>query len=253
MPPSLPRPALDDLRARIARIGPVGQRATGVLPFGVPDIDRRFPEGGLPLSGLHEVAGGGPGTLHAAAAALFVAGVMARSAGHVIWCLTRPDLFAPALAQAGLDADRVIYVEAEREAALLTCFEDSLRHGGLGGVVAEVAKLSMVASRRLQLAAEASGTPGFALRRWRWHADATDFGHPTAALTRWRISALPSTPLEGAGIGRARWLVELIRQRNGGSADFIVEACDATGRLGLSSNMAGRPAVATPRDKQASA
>jgi protein ImuA len=147
----------------------------------------------------------------------------------------------------------VIYVEAEREAALLTCFEDSLRHGGLGGVVAEVAKLSMVASRRLQLAAEASGTPGFALRRWRRHADATDFGHPTAALTRWRISALPSTPLEGAGIGRARWLVELIRQRNGGSADFIVEACDATGRLGLSSNMAGRPAVATPRDKQASA
>lgn len=253
MPSQFVRPNLDDLRARIARIGPVGQRTTRVLSFDVPKIDQLFREGGLPLGGLHEVAGGGPGALHAAAAALFVAGLMARTTGPVIWCLTRPDLFAPALAQAGLDADRVIYVEADREAAVLTCFEDSLRHGGLGGVVAEVARLSMTASRRLQLAAEASGTPGVALRRWRRQVDATDFGHPTAALTRWRISALPSTPLEGPGIGRARWLVELIRQRNGGSADFIVEACDATGRLGLPSNMAGRPTAAAPGPRRASA
>ena len=37
-----------------------------------------------------------------AAAALFVAGIAARAKGKTLWCLTRPDLFAPGIAQAGL-------------------------------------------------------------------------------------------------------------------------------------------------------
>jgi protein ImuA len=92
------------------------------------------------------------------------------------------DLFAPALAQAGLMPDRVIYVEAGDEKSVLICFEEGLRHGGLGAVVAEVARLSMTASRRLQLAAEGSGTIGLAIRRWRRPAEAADFGirHPLA-------------------------------------------------------------------------
>src|SRR5258708_8523841 len=42
--------------------------------------------------------------------------------------------------------------------------------------------------RRLQLAAEGSGTIGLALRRWRHQAEAADFGLPTAATTRWRVT-----------------------------------------------------------------
>jgi protein ImuA len=102
---------------------------------------------------------------------------------------------------------------------MLACFEESLRHGGLGAVVAEVARLSMAASRRLQLAAEGSGTIGMAIRRWRRQSEASDFGQPTAAATRWRVSALLSAPLPVAGIGRPRWLIELIRCRAGESAD----------------------------------
>jgi protein ImuA len=41
--------------------------------------------------------------------------------------------------------------------------EEGLRHGGLGGVVAEVARLSMTALRRLQLVAESSGAIGVAI------------------------------------------------------------------------------------------
>ena len=40
------------------------------------------------------------------------------------------------------------------------------------------------------------------------------------------------------GLGRARWLVELIRCRAGESADFEVEACDAKGRIALPSAVA---------------
>jgi protein ImuA len=49
----------------------------------------------------------------------------------------------------------------------MPALKEGLRHGGLGAVVAEVARLPMTALRRLQLAAEGSGTIGIALRRWR--------------------------------------------------------------------------------------
>jgi protein ImuA len=236
------RPRTEELRARIRRLESAAGRRRLVLPFGIKAIDRHLPGGGLALGALHEVAGGGHGAIDGAAAALFAAGVAARTRGKVLWCITRPDLFAPALAQAGLMPDRVIYVEAGDGTSVLVCFEEGLRHGGLGAVVAEVARLSMTASRRLQLAAEGSGTIGIAIRRWRRPAEAADFGLPTASVTRWRVSALPSTPLPVPGVGRPRWQLELIRCRAGESADFEVEACDAKGRLTLSSNLAHGPA-----------
>lgn len=111
--------------------------------------------------------GGGNGTVDGAAAALFAAGVAAGTNGRILRCLTRPDLLAPAIAQAGLSPDRVIYVEAGDEKAVLACMEEGLRYGGLGCVVAEVAHLWMTASRSLQLAAEGTSTMGLAVRMWR--------------------------------------------------------------------------------------
>ncbi len=230
-------PVLTVLRERVQRLERGDARPWSVLPFGIGAIDQHLPEGGLALGALHEVAGGGDGAIDGAAAALFTAGIAARTRGQVLWCVTRQDLFAPAIAQAGLLPDRVIYVEARDEQSVLAYFEEGLRHAGLGAVVAEVAALSMTASRRLQLAAEGSGVIGVAIRRWRRLAEAATFGQPTAAVTRWRVSALPSTPLPVPGIGRARWRLELIRCRAGESADFEVEACDATGRLALPADL----------------
>lgn len=234
------RSAIAELRERIERIEGARGRKRTVLPFGVEDIDRKLPGGGLALGALHEVAGGGHGAVDGAAAALFAAGIAARTIGKILWVVTRRDLFAPALAQAGLHPDRLIQVEAGDEKALLACVEEGLRHGGLGAVVAETARLSMPASRRLQLAAEGSGTIGIAIRRWRRQTEAGDFGQPTASVTRWRVSVLPSEPLPVPGLGRSRWLLELIRCRAGDSADFEVEACDPKGRLAVSSSVAER-------------
>ena len=234
-------PVIVELRERIAHLeGGASGRGREALPFGLPEIDRRLPGGGLARGSLHEVAGGGNAAVDGAAAALFAAGIAARSRGKVLWVVTRRDLFAPALAQAGLAPDRVIHVEAGDERALLGCFEEGLRHGGLGAVVAETAHLSMTASRRLQLAAEGSGTIGLAIRRWRRQADAAQFGQPTASVTRWRISVLPSAPLPVPGIGRPRWRLDLVRCRAGEGASFEVEACDDKGRIALFSEMADR-------------
>ncbi|MCA0419571.1 MAG: ImuA family protein [Proteobacteria bacterium] len=237
MPDRTISPAIANLRERIERLEGGRRRARAVLPFGLAEIDNRLPGGGLAVGCLHEVAGGGNGAVDGAAAGLFTAGIAARTRGKVLWCVTRSDLFAPALAQAGLAPDRLIHVEAGDEKALLACFEEGLRHGGFGAVIAEVAHLTMTASRRLQLAAEGQRAIGIALRRWRRQTEASDFGQPTASVTRWRVSVLPSRPLPVPGVARHRWLIELIRCRAGESADFEVEACDGTGRLALPSEV----------------
>jgi protein ImuA len=232
---------LSGLREHIERLEGTTMRKRQVLPFGVPEIDDRLPGGGLALGALHEVAGRGNGAVDGAAAAVFAAGIAARTRGKVLWCVTRADLFAPALAQVGLDPGRVIHVEAGDEKMLLACFEEGLRHGGIGAAIAEVARLSMVASRRLQLAAEQSGAIGIAIRRWRRQSEAEDFGQPTAAITRWRVSAVPSSPLPVAGIGRERWLLELIRARAGECFDLEVESCDGQGCIAVPAPLANRP------------
>ena len=159
----------------------------------------------------------------------------------------------PAFAGAGPHPDCVIYAQAGDEQTVLLYLEEGLRHGDLAGVVGEMSRLSMTTSRRLQLAAEASGVTTFAIRRWRNAAAAADFGQPTAAATRWRITAAPSSPLPVPGIGRPHWLVELIRCRAGESAEWELGACDEQGRLALPADLADRSAASADGRRRASA
>ncbi|OHV82621.1 ImuA family protein [Rhizobium sp. LCM 4573] len=220
-----------ELRGRIAHLEGNSTRKAISLPFGVREIDLRLPGGGLAFGALHEVAGGGAGTVDGAAAALFAAGIAARSTGKVLWCLTRPDLFAPAVSQAGLHPDRVIYCEGDKDEDVLASMEEGLSFGGFAAVVGELVRLPMTASRRLHLAAEKTGSLGIVVRRWRRQTEASDYGNPTASTTRWRISVLPSEPLPVAGVGRPRWLAELMRVKAGECAEFEIGACDAKGRI----------------------
>ena len=132
MPARSFNPAIAALREQIARMEGDGGPSRGALPFGVDELDRRLPGGGLALGCLHEVAGGGNGAVDGAAASCFAAGIAARLPGQVLWCVTQADLFAPDLEQAGLGPDRVIYVEAGDDVSVLACVEEGLRYGGLG-------------------------------------------------------------------------------------------------------------------------
>lgn len=225
---------LADLRRRIEGMEGGGRPSPGILPFGVAAIDRHLPGGGLRLGALHEVAdGAGEGAL----AALFAAGILARRGGPVLWCLTRRDLFAPALACVGLHPDRVVYAETHREAEILAIMEEGLRHPGLAGVVGETARLGLTPSRRLHLAAEASGATALVIRRASgraWEAPP----EPTAAVTRWRIGSAPSRALAAPGLGRERWQVELTRCRGAEPRSWLMEACDAKGRLAPPADLA---------------
>ncbi len=220
-----------ELQEKIDKIAGSTTRKRGVLPFGVPEIDERLSGGGLSYGCTHEVAGGGADTVTAAVSSLFVAGIVARTKGPVFWCLNRTDLFPPALVQVGLDLNRLVFVESDNEEGILESAEEAIRYGGIGAVVAELVRLPMVASRRLQLAAEQSGTLAMIIRRWRRQSECTDYGQPTASVTRWRVSALPSEPLPVEGVGRPRWNVELMRARASEAFDLVVGACDEKGQM----------------------
>jgi protein ImuA len=240
---------LADLRRQIELSGSAERGPS--LPFAVGAIDGRLPAGGLALGSLHEVMEAGRAGEHAACAALFAAGVLARLNGPVLWCLRRRDLFAPALANVGLHPDRVIYAETYRESDILPTMEEGAREPGLAGVVAEVARLSLRDSRRIQLAAEKSGAIAVVIRRWRSDVEARFATEPTAAVTRWRIGAVPSEPLPVPGIGRARWQLELIRCKGGEPHSWLVEAPDATGHLALPADVANGSRAPAPSRRAA--
>src|ERR1041385_432716 len=76
-PEGMPRPGpLAALRERIRHIEQ--PRSHGVLPFEVAAIDRALPGGGLALGAVHEILGQGGDEEDGAAAAGFVAGILAR-------------------------------------------------------------------------------------------------------------------------------------------------------------------------------
>ena len=239
---------LEPLRAQIRAIEASGLGAVECLPFGVQAVDSKL-GGGLAVTALHEIAGANSTLGDDAAATLFTAGIAGRLNGTILWVLQRRDLFAPALAQAGLSPGRLIYAECRNDDEALAVIEEGLRHGSLGGVVGEVGRITMAAARRLQLAAETSGTMALLLRRWR-KSGADPLGLPSAAVTRWRVGCAPSQALPVSGIGRPRWTVELVRQRSGAPGTWILEGVDEAGRLALPAVASDRSASATRPERQ---
>jgi protein ImuA len=241
------------LQDRIRRIERPNARRHGVLPFGIDVIDRALPGGGLALGALHEILGEGADEEDGAAAAGFVAGIAGRlpktNGGLVLWCLKRGDLYGPGLAAHGLDPARIVQVRTPRDDDILWALEEGLRTpgslGGIATVVGEIGRLPMVAGRRLQLAAERSGCPALLLRRWQTGEEAAaERARPSAAVTRWRIAALPSLPAAGEpGIGTPRWRVELLRCRGAEPAAWDLEVSDASGLVRPSAALADRPAA----------
>ena len=242
------------LRAEVKKIeGAAVAGEAGFMPLGIAQVDACIAGGGLAVRALHEVSAASPDVADDAAATLFLAALaglrsrdVAGAQGDVLWALARRDLFAPGLALAGLTPDRLLYAECRNDEEVLAVMEEGLRHGGLAAVVGEVGRCAMAPARRLQLAAEEGGTTALMLRRWK-KAARDPLVEPSPAVTRWRVACAPSAPLPFdssepvAGLGRARWHVDLARQRGGEPQHWILEAPDAEARFALFSPARDRP------------
>jgi protein ImuA len=257
--PSPPRRKQDlaPLRALIRvleRGAPPAAAAAGVVPLGLAALDWALPGGGLARGALHEVVPANPAGADAGASSGFLGALLVRllAAGGrapVLWCFgaaTRRDTgtpYGPGLAGLGLDPGRLLFVGARSDAEVLWAMREGLDCPALAAVVGETeAAPDLAATRRLQLAAAASGVTALLLGR-------RAFGSvPSAALTRWCVGAAPSRAAEPAeGLGRPRWRVGLVRCRGGPPHDWLLEWCDETGDLALAAVLPDRsaePAVA---------
>lgn len=145
-------------------------------------------------------------------------GLASGDCGHaVLW--VRPQLaeletgapYAPGLGEYGLDPARVILVRARDVTAALQAGLEGARTPGLGAVLVEIwgetRAYDLTASRRLALAARASGATVLLLR-------VSAPPQPSAAETRWRVQPIPSVMLAARAPGAPAFLLTLLRARN---------------------------------------
>jgi len=195
------------------------QETTASEAIGLGEVEKVFPNGVFPKKAIHEFI-----TLlpeHAAASDGFIGGllsVLMKDGAACVWISTSRKLFPVSLCMFNVEPDRIIFMDAPRESDALWITEEALKCEGLAAVVAELDSLSLIESRRLQLAVERSGVTGFILRK-----DSRK-RVSTVATARWKISPLPSEAEEGMpGVGFPRWKVELTKVRNGNPGSWILE------------------------------
>ena len=128
---------------------------------------------------------------------------------------------------------RALVIVTRTEAEALWALEEVLRSGVFALAVGAVEGASLLATRRLDMAAKAAGGAVVLLKT----LPDRDL---SAARRRWRISPRPSAPhpWDPRASGAARWRVELTRRRNGPLGAWDMEADDATGGLGLVAGLA---------------
>src|SRR5439155_24131487 len=187
---------LANLRGRIERIETHGDaHDINKVALGHADADATL-RGGLALAAVHEVFAEGH---QSAVATGFIAGLAGRIAAHrpLVW--VRQDfsdiesgaLSMSGFSELGLDPRCLVTVRAADVDSALRTAADALACDALGCVVLEVfgaaRQLDLVASRKLTLAAQASGVTAL-LRR----LAATP--QPSTAETRWIVRAAHSPP-----------------------------------------------------------
>ncbi len=204
------------IRRRIAVLDGRARRSCAAedsfAPTGHIAIDRTL-GGGLLRGRVHELLASEE---ECGSSAVF-AGILAqRCGGAMLWLREAAVerqvgmLHAAGLAQIGLDPGRLILGRLPDAVSVMRAAVDALRCPALGSVIVEVKgdprSLDLTASRRMALAAETSGVTALLLK-------IGGLPLPSAAQTRWRMSAAPSLALAANAPGYPAWDVELLRQR----------------------------------------
>lgn len=193
-------------------------------------------QGGLAKAVVHEVFSEGH---QSAAATGFIAGLAGRltSRRPLVWVrqdfseLESGAVSMSGLRELGLDPRLVVTVRAADADAALRTAADALACDALGAVVLEVwgeaRQLDLVASRKLTLAAQASGVTALLLR-------VAAVPQPSTAETRWIVRAAHSPPASSSmlaapwmGWGAPMFDAHLVRNRHGPVGRWIMEwECD---------------------------
>ncbi|XIA67327.1 ImuA family protein [Bradyrhizobium sp. TZ2] len=186
--------------------------------------------GGLAVASVHEVFAEGH---QSATATGFIAGLAGRLTPRrpLVWVrqdfseLESGALSMSGFCELGLDPRLVVTVRATDTDAALRTAADALACDALGVVVLEVwgqaRQLDLVASRKLTLAAQASGVTALLLR-------VAAEPRPSTAETRWIVRAAHSPPASAwSAWGAPVFDAQLVRNRHGPVGRWIMEwKCD---------------------------
>ncbi len=148
-----------------------------------------------------------------------VLGKLVQNKGYCLWISTVPrrSIFPTALKGFGIDAERILFVDAGRTKDTLWAIEESLKCDALVAVVGEISELNFNDSRRLQLAVEKSRVTGF-IHRFKPKTE-----NAVACVSRWKIKPIKSSLSDAPGVGFSRWHVELLKVRNGQTGSWEVQ------------------------------
>ena len=139
---------------------------TRTQEMGLGAVNNAFPNHAFPLGAVHEFI---TATTHETAPTCgFISGLLSTILGDngvAIWISTSRTLFPPSLKTFGLDPDRIIFLDLEKEKDVLWAMEEALKCPAVAAVVGEMDNISFTDSRRLQLAVEQSSVTGFIIRR----------------------------------------------------------------------------------------
>ena len=227
-----PTRTLAALRGHIERIETHGAACCQrKVPLGHAEADAHL-QGGLALGAMHEVFA--EAGRQSAVATGFVAGLAGRVAARrpVVWI--RQDfteveagmVSMSGFSELGLDPRLLVTVRAIDVDQALRTTADALACDAVGAVVLEVwgeaKQIDLVASRKLTLAAQASGATGLMLRL---------AAEPRAstAESRWIVRAAHSPPAShpSSAWGSPLFEAQLVRNRHGPTGRWIMEwKCD---------------------------
>ena len=206
---------IESLRRRIAQFEttqPADSR--GHVSSGCGPLDRLLVDGGFRRGTLVEwlgcESGGGVGTL-----ALATARAACCDGGALVVLDRRREFYPPAAVRLGIDPRNLIVVCTGGDADNAWALDQALRCRAVAAVLAWPEKLDGRTFRRLQLAAEESGTLGLLIR------DESVRHEPSWADVRLLVEALP---LARAGMRRLR--IHLLRCRgmtSGRSVDVDID------------------------------
>jgi hypothetical protein len=184
------------------------------LPSGYPALDALLPGGGWPADKLTEVMvarwGSGELRLFLPLLARLSRDQAGAVSGWIAW-VSPPFLpYAPALAAAGVNLDRLLLVRGREDAEILWAAEQALRSGSCRLVLAWAGRADGRCLRRLQLAAESGCTPLVLFR-------------PPAALA----VPSPATLRLSLTAGAQGACLQLVKHRGGRSRPLPVAALQA--------------------------
>jgi protein ImuA len=213
---------ISELQKDILRLQGFNEINSASVDVGLGPIKYAFPNASFPLGAVHEFVS--TGAEAAAATDGFLMGLLSTLmgiGGTSLWISSSRMLFPPALKNFGIQPDRFIFIDLQKEKDVLWAVDEALKCGALTAVVGELQEISFTASRRLQLAVEQSQVTGFILRRNPRQLNTT------ACVSRWKITSIPSESLDGLpGIGFPQWKAELLRIRNGKPGSWEIRWAD---------------------------